>query len=165
MLVMDNTPVKPTNSSILIVDTLLAMAHNSIGSATWRNFYRLEDGQKTDAVEGGKLSCSWFVSTLLRSLELLTTVHLRTESTVKDMESNGWFRIEDRRPGAVIVYANQMRASGRSRPHIGFCINENEVISTGDQNGSPEIHEWNIHKGEGTERILDGIYWHPSFSQ
>jgi hypothetical protein len=50
-------------------ESLFALIDASTGSKLFRHAYATVNGKKKDITEGGKLSCAFYVSTLLRGLD------------------------------------------------------------------------------------------------
>ena len=129
----------------------------------FRNFYTEDSGTEKDILESGGLACSAFASSILylhnSLLEFLgkphwlKLTHANTKSTIKDMLENSWYEIEYLRPGAVLVWEEQIL------PHMGFYVGDNEAISNDSKgSGFPRRH----HYTYDNTRKIEKIYWHPA---
>ncbi len=147
------------SNNILFKDTLLAMAQNSVGSKTWQNFYIKENGRAKDIMRGGEVSCAFFVSSLLHSLELLKTAHATVDSTVKDLLESGWKEISKPRSGAVILWESKV-VNGTSNRHLGICLTKDKAISNSSSTKKIAQHHITFGaKGTKNYRAIEKIYW------
>lgn len=133
----------------------------------FRNFYIEKEGEIKDALEDGKNSCAVMLTSILYSynplLEFLGKkhwlkfIHLTVASTEKDMLENGWFVIDDLKPGAVIIWEKKDGRDGSPHNHIGFYVGNDEAISNSSKGtGFP----WKHHYTYNDTRKIDKIYWH-----
>ena len=138
---------------LLEKDTYLAMIENSIGTHLFRNNYALIDGVKTDITSDGDLSCSFFVSSLLKHFNLIDNAiapHTRTEGLVKNMLGNGWRETNTPHKGDVVVWEDKDQKRG-TFPHIGFYIDKETVISHRDTKRTPIKHHITF---DGTREVI-----------
>ena len=49
----------------ILIDSYIAIIKNSVGSQLFRNLYAKVNGKKIDITENGKLSCAFYVSSVL----------------------------------------------------------------------------------------------------
>lgn len=137
----------------------------------FRNFYVEKNGEISDSLEDGKNSCAVMVSYILYSfnslLEFLNkkrwinSIHLTVDSTEKDLLENGWQKIDDLRPGAVIIWERKDGRDGEPHNHIGFFVSGQEAISNDSRGtGFPRKH----HITYNDTRKIEKIYWHPALT-
>jgi hypothetical protein len=154
----------------LLKQNYLAMIRNAAKGENhlFQNFYILLDGQQRDSLRGGALGCGVVVSSILylqnSSLEFagkphwIQFVHANVLPTERDMETHGWIRISDLRPGAVIVWEPKAGADGTPHWHMGFSVGDDRAVSNGSNSTlMPEEHHATY---EGTRKI-ERIWWHP----
>lgn len=137
------------------LESLLAMVQGSVGSRTWQHAYFVIGGKKKDLVVGGKVSCAFFVSSLLKLLNLIDSVHLTVASTLVDMESHSWKKVRTPKPGCVLLW-KPWAQSGGMHTHLGFFIGNNQAISNDWVKRLPSKHHWTYR---GKRRVL-AIYCH-----
>jgi len=150
------------------------MVRNSVGTNMFRNFYmdtsglfQIDNatpypvGSDLDIAENGKNSCAKFVSSILVLNELLPHVHARVDSTVREMEQNDWFRIENPREGAIVVWKPLKGDDNQNHQHIGFSIGNSLAISNDSRGlGVPVEHDINCHGTTEGGREIEAVYWH-----
>lgn len=139
--------------------TYLSMIRNSVGATLFRNNYALVDGEQTDILKNGELSCAFFVSFLLRGFGLIKELHARTTGTIVDLEASGWRKTDTPHEGDVVVWEEQQQKSG-VYPHIGFYIDKESAISHRDTHYTPIVHSLTFN---GTRKIL-AYYTHDFLS-
>lgn len=130
--------------------SLLQTVKNSIGSATFRNLYIETDGQESDALKDGDLSCAVFVSGILAMFGLIDEGHATVDTTVKHLKEAGWFEasLDSPEAGDIIVWDSVEYADGPHK-HIGFYIGDSLAISNNNKLKSPQQHHWQF---DGTRR-------------
>ncbi|MBL7054090.1 hypothetical protein ISS06_02780 [Patescibacteria group bacterium] len=145
----------------IIKDSYLAMIKNSVGSKMFSCFYVLKGKTKKNAVMNGKLSCAFFVSTILHHFKLINGPHLTVKSTLKDMNVSGWHRIRSPKKGAIISWEERKRPDEKIHGHIGFYIGNKKVISNSFRKKSPICHDL-TYAPVGTKkyRKVKDIFWH-----
>lgn len=128
---------------LLLHETYLKVIQNSIGSHLFRNFYIENHGQKKDILEDGKLSCAFFVSSLLKQFNYIPEVHTTVDGLIEDLSSN-WKEISvtDARPGDLLLWEKEGEYG-----HIGFAISPDEAISNSTEKRAPHLH---THDFDGT---------------
>jgi hypothetical protein len=135
----------------------------------FRNYYLERDGVEVDVLKDGAFSCAVFVSSVLylqnSSLEFagrprwISYVHANVPSNEKDMEANGWRRIEELREGAVITWEPKPGADGTPHLHQGFFVGNERAVSNGSNSTlMPQEHHVTY---DGTRKI-ERIWWHES---
>ncbi len=167
---MSNAPVV----KLLFKENYLAMIRNAAKGENhmFRNFFITIDGTERDALADGALSCSTFLSSILylqnSTLEFLkkpkwiSFVHANVPAVERDMEQNGWQRIDDLCEGAVIVWEArkgvEIPVYGNMHLHAGFYIGNDRAVSNGSNSTlMPEEHHVTY---DGTRKI-ERIWWHP----
>jgi len=132
--------------------TLFKLIENSIGSKLFRNNYYFIDSklQSKDILKNGQLSCAFYVSSLLYLTKLISDLHTTVEGTIKDLEKNGWYKIDKPKKGAIVLWDKK---NGHS--HIGFYWNKNKAISNSSIKKSPIIHPLNYQN-----RKILAFYFH-----
>jgi hypothetical protein len=151
--------IKKPQTNLILLDTLLSLVKNSIGSNTFRNVYFNVNGKKTDLAENGNLSCAVFVSSILFLLKLIKDVHITVESTLKDLKKTGWIETQNPKHGCILIWAKKDFGNGGIHRHIGFCINKRKAVSNNSQYGYPTEHNLIKYDGRKVELILEN----PSF--
>lgn len=153
--------MKPLKEHIvpLPYKTYLKMLENSLGSKLFQHFYAEVKGKKTDITQGGKLSCAFFVSSLLSMFHWITRVHGTVEGTQKDLEARGWKVIKKPKKGAVLLWESQDFGQQGIHKHIGFYMGSEKAISHSDKRRCPVEHHWTFHSKRQVELIL----WNPEW--
>ena len=147
---MSDKNVKP-----LLKETYLAIIKNSVGTKMFQKFYVKINNKKQDVMNGGELSCAFFVSSITTMFGLSARVHGTVDSTVKDLLDFGWIEIKKLRTGAVLVWED-LNFEGEEHKHIGFYITKGEAISNSSVKKSPQKHHWNF---KGKRKVVK-ILWH-----
>ncbi len=146
-------------------NSYLKMISNSVGTKLFRNFYIYLGKKRKDAVEGGKLSCAFFVSSILRNFGLIKEPHLTVKSALKDMKQSGWFEIKKPRQGAILVWEKRKDERGIHK-HIGFYICNHRAISNSFYQRKPIRHHWTFgKKGSKSYRRIVMIFWHKKLTR
>lgn len=147
--------------SVIIYKSYLKAIENSIESRLFRNLYAKVNGEEKDILNGGELSCAYFVSHILLMFNLIDEGHATVKGTLADMEDSGWFKIEEPRIGAVLVWEESVQDDeGKMHDHIGFYIGEDQAISNSTSKRTPQQHFWTFAKrGEEGYRKVTAIYW------
>jgi hypothetical protein len=139
----------------LYFDTYLAVVRNSVGANSFKNFYALVSGERKDILEDGRLSCAYFVSSVLHQFQLIKTPHTGINGTVSDMEDSGWIKIAEPREGAVVLWEEREDGRGERHKHIGFYVGNDTAISNSEAEGMLVAHHWTYNG----EREAEAIYW------
>jgi hypothetical protein len=132
--------------------TLLKLIENSIGSKLFRNNYFFIDNkpQSKDILQNGKLSCAFYVSSILYLVKLISDLHTTVESTIKDLEKSGWYKLDKPKKGVIILWDKK-----KGHYHIGFYWNKNKAISNSSIKKSQIIHTLNYQN-----RKILAFYFH-----
>lgn len=139
------------------VESLKAMVRGSVGSRSWQHAYFTVAGKKRDLVAGGKVSCAFFVSSILKLFNLIGAVHLTVASTIADMERHGWVTTRRPRSGCIICW-EPLTQGGAIHTHLGFYLDKNQAISNDWKRRTPVLHHRTYH---GRRRIT-AYYTHPN---
>ena len=157
---------------ILYRKNLLIMAKNSVGTNLFRNFFMDTTGLKqldgtpypageTDIAENGRNSCAKFISSLLVLNELISHIHTLVPSTEKDMIASGWYKINQPKAGAIIVWSSLKGNDGQDHTHIGICTDGGLAISNDSRGiGVPIQHRIDCQGSTEGGRPIESIYWH-----
>jgi hypothetical protein len=141
--------------------TYLTVIENSIGSNTYRNSYALVDGEEKDILKNGRLSCAFYVSSILLMFGLIKEIHSTVSGTQRDLEISGWQKVDSFEQGDVIFWEEVEGEDGR-HGHVGFFWDEHSAISNDSNVGSPAEHNLNFGaNGQGPRKVVFG-YRHPS---
>jgi len=131
--------------------TLFKLIENSIGSKLFRNNYFIDSKlQSKDILKNGQLACAFYVSSLLYLTKFISDLHTTVEGTIKDLEKNGWYKIDKPKKGAIVLWDKKS-----AHFHIGFCWNKNKAISNSSSKKSPIIHPLNYQN-----RKILAFYFH-----
>jgi hypothetical protein len=142
----------------LLFKNYLTFIKNSVGTKLFQNFYILENENEKDVLAGGEISCAIFVSNILHmfpSLNLIKSPHLTISSTIKDMQSCGWYEINNLKVGAIILWEGAVFENTGLHKHIGFYIGDDRAISNSDKIKTPTEHDLNFDK----TRKIEKIFW------
>ena len=133
----------------------------------FRNFFVEKNERAEDSLEAGRNSCAVLVSHILYSFNSLLEfsgkehwikfIHLTVDSTEKDLVEHGWYKIDNLKPGAVLVWEKKDGRNGEPHNHIGFFVGGEEAISNDSKGkGFP----WKHHFTYNGTRKIEKIYWH-----
>jgi hypothetical protein len=142
----------------LVRKNLLLSLRTSAGTTMFRHFYvrRKSDGKELDTMEGGELSCAFYVSGMLAIFGLIDHAHSVVATTINRMQEAGWQETKVPRPGAVAVWPAR-----DGHEHIGFVLDADEYISNNLSKQSPQLHKQKLPDG----RMPKTYYWHPALDQ
>ncbi len=149
---------KKLKVEIYFRDNYLTMIKNSVGSKMFRNTFAKVNSKKQDITKNGLVSCARFVSCILLLFDLIKKPHLTVNSTIKDMEEFGWYKIKRVKNGAILLWEGKEYPGGwyEKHKHIGFYIGNNKAISHSTSIKLPSIHHWTYNG----KRKVEAIYWH-----
>lgn len=130
----------------------------AVGTTMFQHFYvrRKSDGKELDTMEGGELSCAYFVSSMLAIANLIDSAHSTVATTVARMQEAGWKQIDAPKPGAVVVWPEY-----EEHEHIGFVLDKDEYISNNLVKRTPQLHKRQLPDG----RMPKAYYWHSALDQ
>lgn len=120
--------------------TYLATIENSLGSNTYRNSYALIDGEERDILKNGKLSCAFYVSSILLMFGLIKEIHSTVNGVERDLASSGWQKVDAYEPGDVIFWEELEGQDGR-HGHVGFFWKDGLAVSNDSLSGRPAKHD------------------------
>lgn len=143
-----------TTVVLLPKESYLAVIKNSIGAKVWQQRYARVDGKRRDLVEGGRLSCAFFVSTVLKISSYITDIHVTVTGTIKDLQKNNWKKVRSIKPGDILIWETKKDSSGKEHSHIGFALNKTSAVSNSTQHRSPQKHHITYHH----QRNIIAIY-------
>ncbi len=149
----------------ILFDTYIAIIKNSVGSKIFRNSYAKVNGKKKDILRNGKLSCAFFVSSILALFPLFGLIkyppHGTVDGTIRDLEESGWEKIKNPKVGSILVWEKIDYGNKNFHKHIGFYIGGSKAISTSNvKHGKPTIHHWTYGiKGNQPIRKVEAIFW------
>lgn len=141
--------------------TYLTVIENSIGSNTYRNSYALVDGEEKDILKNGKLSCAFYVSSILLMFGLIKEIHSTVSGTERDLVASGWQKVDSFEQGDVIFWEELEGENGR-HGHVGFFWKDGEAISNDSNSGHPTKHNLTFGVANQAPRKVIFGYSHPS---
>ncbi len=132
------------------------------GNYMFQNKYALVDGVEHDILDGGALSCSFFLSGVLYVNKLIKDMHTNMLGLEKDLEASGWQQVTELREGALLVWEARPPVKERSweptQLHAGIYIGNERAVSNGSNTTlMPEEHHYTY---DGARKI-SRIWWHP----
>ncbi len=151
----------------LLYKSYLQTIINSVDSKQYQNFYVLDTDKNEikDVLQGGNLSCAIFVSNILHMFsgfsKLIDIPHSPITTTIKDMERNGWYEVNELKTGAIVQWESIDYGVTGWHSHIGFYIGNNEAVSNDYKSFKIARHS---HDYNGARKI-EKIYWHDSLSE
>ncbi len=140
---------------LLKKDTYIAFIKGSISSRSYqKNFAKIGD-RKVNIVENGRLSCAFFVSSVLKVFGFIKNLHTTVEGTIKDMRKSGWYEIKRPKIGAVILWEKN-----NGNKHLGFYIGKQKAVSNSKLKQVPRMHHWTYgQKNKQPKRAIEKIFW------
>lgn len=174
----------------LILPTYLALIEASVGTTMFRNFWAEVNGKKTDITRAGRVSCSFYVSSILKLFNLTQEVQVTVNRLKRDMSTSGWYEIPRPKKGCVVFWTAKPADADRMKKdkvayqpmvsHCGFFVGAGECVTNdGDKTYVParfplkyrpvEGYWWHDGleaKAENPAKAAPvrkpGIYWHPN---
>jgi hypothetical protein len=150
------TQTKERAFKYLLPESYLAYIKNSVGTKMFRNFYvRDEKGKKIDVLNNGDVSCSVFVTTILRNFDLIDKLHFTSRRSEEDLIDSGWKKVnlKNLKPGDVLLWEAKEGKSGHV-PHIGFYIGNKQAVSNSSKKGMVEQHHYTYND----KRKIEAVY-------
>ncbi|PIZ95758.1 MAG: hypothetical protein COX80_03440 [Candidatus Magasanikbacteria bacterium CG_4_10_14_0_2_um_filter_33_14] len=141
------------NTKSLFKETYLSVIKNSVGTKSFQNFYAKINNKKQDIMNGGELSCAFFVSSITTMFGLSARVHGTVDNAVKDFLNFGWVEIKKPRIGAILIWED-LNFEGEKHKHIGFYITKDEAISNNSVKKVPQKHSWDFKGKRKVVKIL-----------
>jgi len=152
---------KKNKINLQIFQTYQSAILNSIGSKQYRSLVAIVSGKKVDILKGGRLSCAYYVSSILYLFKQLKGVHATVDSTVRDLMRSGWNKVEKPVLGSVIVWKADREFGKDMHKHIGFYIGGGKAVSNSSKLRYPTKHSWNY----GGKRKVEIVLWNRKLSQ
>lgn len=174
----------------LILPSYLAIIESSVGSPMFRTFFAKVNGKKMDVLRGGRVSCSFYTSSILKLFNLTQEVQITITRLKLDMEKSGWYEISRPKKGCVVFWKEKPADVNRMKKdtgvyqaqvkHCGFFIGNGVCVSNGgDDTMAPwkhaityrpiEIYMWHDaldadfkQPAKASSPRKAGIYWHPN---
>lgn len=152
------------NPPLDVYRSYLAMIENSVGANVFRSLYYTIDRAPLDVLEDGDLSCAMFVTNILFFFGLIKEWHTTVDETVRDIEESGWYKIDEPKKGALILWGFKKRDDGTQgkHRHVGFYIDAETAISNDSDSRIVFKHHptyGTFDSGE-TRRDILAYYWH-----
>ncbi len=133
----------------LILPTYLAVIEGSVGSPMFQSFWAKVNGKKMDILRGGRVSCSFYTSSVLKIFNLVQETQVTINRLKRDMEQSGWYEIPRPKKGCVVFWsakpadAKRMKQdTGVYQPmvsHCGFFIGGSTAVhNDGDKTMQPQ---------------------------
>lgn len=151
---------KPIVTPILR-DNYFAIIKNSAGSHLFREWYCAVDGERKEVMHGGNFSCAFYVTSIMKLLDLASEIQITVHRAMAEMERSGWTRIDSPKPGAVVVWdaiPAEDTTWGTKAKHIGFCLDDGMAMSNDSKAGGPAVHPLD-------DRPVLAYYWHPKLEE
>jgi len=146
---------------ILASKNIVSLAKRSLGSPIFQNLYATVDGKEKDILRGGRFSCAFFISTILRQLDLIKEGHAGVAGLKKDIIESDWQKIDKPILGSVVFYdpdsSSKDELYPEGHPHVGVYIGNDTVISNSTEEKAPAKHHWTY---EDTRKVT-AIYRYP----
>ncbi len=133
----------------LVYKNYLTVIKNSAGSKMFRHIYVLDNNKEKDILEGGELSCAYYVSCILKLFNLINqeiSPHAMTGGLVKNMLESGWKETKELKIGNIILWEEKL-----GHQHLGFYLGKDMAISHRDEKKTPIIHHYTY---EGKRKII-----------
>lgn len=141
----------------------LAVIKNSVHSKMFQHIYVLENNKEKDILEGGKLSCAYYVSCILKLFNLINqdiSPHAVVGGLIKNMLNNGWKETKKLKAGNILLWEEKKYPNGKLHYHLGFYLNNNKAISNFGEDKMPKIHHYTYKN----KRKIIKIFTHKSFN-
>lgn len=134
----------------------------------FRNLYANVDGVKRDILEGGRLSCAFFVSSMIYMqncawpTKLVKEIHTTVSGLENDLQKSGWRELKKPKSGAVLIWEKQKFNDGSFHRHVGFYVGGKVAISNHTGKRFPVEHHYTfgVMKDGTPVRKIEKILWH-----
>lgn len=123
-----------------LFQTYIAVFSNAENTKMFKNGFVLINGNLTDVMRSGELSCAFFVSSVLKIFDVIGSMHATVKSTVTDLNKSGWIEVNSIKTGDVIVWQPTKIGDDETHVHIGFAIDTHQAISNDFKTGTPKKH-------------------------
>ncbi len=124
----------------------LAMIKNSQGNKMFANYFVFKNKKNIDILKSGRLSCAFFVSSILRIFNLVSSVHLTVLGLLKDLEKNNWQEEKNLKIGDILLWEKK-----DNHFHIGFYLGDKKAISNSSEKKTIVMHHYTF---EGKRKII-----------
>lgn len=156
---MSNKKITP-----LLLDTLSSLLEKSQDIKLFQTLYVDIDGEKKDALEGGNLSCAFYVSGILAILGLIDRFHGTVLGTEQALIKAGWVKTSDLELGNILIWG-KAKNQEHDHLHLGFYLGHDEAISNIWQDRVPKKHHFTFGlESDLSYRPILAAYHHPSLS-
>ncbi len=115
----------------------LTMIKNASKTKIFANYFAKINSKEKDILENGRLSCAFFVSSILKIFNLIENIHLTVKGTIKDLEKSGWQKTKKPKIGDILVWEEK-----QGHYHIGFYLGREQAVSNSSKKGFPEKHHF-----------------------
>ncbi len=129
--------------------SMLAYIKASVDSKLFQQFYCSVDGKPLNVLRGGKLSCAFYVTSVLKIFSLIGDIQLTVHRALDDLQASGWYEITTPKPGCIVVWAEEQNRSNTGadykkyyvgkHKHIGFFLGGGKAISNIGEKRVPTI--------------------------
>lgn len=68
--------------------------------------------------KNGQYSCAFFISATLKVFDLISTLHLTVDGSIKDLLKNQWYVTGNLMPGCILVWHNTAPSKKEHHGHI-----------------------------------------------
>jgi hypothetical protein len=129
----------------------IAMIRSSIGSKMFASAFGEINGVNKNLTQNGKLSCSYFVSSILKIFNVIESIHLTVNGTVEDMKKSGWKETSLKKLaiGDVILWPEK-----DGHGHLGFYTGNRKAISNDSKRRSIQEHHYTFSGTRKIEKVL-----------
>jgi hypothetical protein len=153
----------------LVLETYLAVIESSVGTPLFRTFWANVNGKRMNIVRDGRVSCSFYTSSILKLFNLVSEVQVTITRLKKDMKESGWKQIPRARKGAVVFWSalpadtsRMKKDAGVYQPlvsHCGFVVSATEAVhNDGDKTMAPI-------RAQLRYRPIESFWWHPALEK
>ena len=138
----------------------LTVIKNSADSKIFQHIYVLENSKEKDILKGGKLSCAYYVSCILKLFNLINqeiSPHAMVGGLVKNILNSGWKETKKLKTGNILLWEKKKYPNGKLHYHLGFYLGKNKAISHRDKKKAPIIHHYTYgqtENGQPKRRII-----------
>lgn len=147
---------QPPDPGFLPGPTLAAMIGGSINSPMFCHWYIVDDQGKTVDVVADGSSCAFYVSVLLRSVDLCDGTYVHIDRLVEGMERCGWRELKKNEGDTdvmVVIWGTEY-----GNRHLGFAFKGSPMaMSHSSFEGVPRRHSRTLRDG----RTIARRFTHP----
>lgn len=146
-------------------ENYLRAIENSVGTKLFRNFFAQDErsGKEEDILKDGARSCAAHTSSILYLYGFISSPRATVAGLIKDLEANGWQKVEKPSVGDVLVWEKKM-INGNANEHCGFYVGEESgegvAVSNDYVSRCPIKHHWTYgaDKDGNPARRITAIY-------